>query len=235
MAQAECRKRNEFLNPNFRAFLINSAKDLLLFHYSLVGFDSKADLMFWRIGDSLDAIQDMTAKLYRTNLGSWLETVDNYLSITKKMMFVTPDGHESIEDRFHVKAGAKKYHFVYPCGKHRDWYDKIERGAKSAGRRKFYGRKEVREHKNSPDARLRFQRAGIYRQLRNRRAEGFSRARRRTERNAGKQIHPARDADLYLPPTEFDGMPRCDRIMEMEVRGYAEGTKYRLSSDLIVT
>jgi chlorite dismutase len=94
--------------------------DFLLFSYSLVGFDSKADLMFWRIGSSLDLIQDMTAKLYRTNLGSFLETSDNYLSVTKKAMFVADDN----EDRYHVRAGAKKYHFVYPCAKHKDWYEK---------------------------------------------------------------------------------------------------------------
>jgi len=90
--------------------------ELLLFSYSLVGFDSKADLMLWRIGNSLDLIQEMTAKLYRTNLGSFLETADNYLSITKKAMFVT----DSIEDRFHVNAGEKKYHFLYPCAKHKE-------------------------------------------------------------------------------------------------------------------
>ena len=95
-------------------------EDFLLFSYSLVGFDSKADLMFWRIGSSLDLIQDMTAKLYRTNLGSFLETSDNYLSVTKKAMFVEDDN----EDRYHVKAGSKKYHFVYPCSKHKDWYEK---------------------------------------------------------------------------------------------------------------
>lgn len=94
--------------------------DLLLFSYSLVGFDSKADLMFWRIGNSLDVIQDMTAKLYRTSLGSYFETADNYLSITKKMMFV--DG--GTEDRGHVLAGEKKYHFVYPCAKNKTWYEK---------------------------------------------------------------------------------------------------------------
>lgn len=93
--------------------------ELLLFAYSLVGFDSKADLMFWRVGHSLDLVQDMTAKLYRTDLGRYLETADNYLSITKKMMFVSgPD-----EDRRHVIAGTGKYHFVYPCAKHRDWMD----------------------------------------------------------------------------------------------------------------
>ena len=100
------------------------AESLLLYSYSLVGFDSKADLMFWRIGNSLDSIQDMTAKLYRTNLGSYLETTDNYLSVTKKMMFLPPDENGNREDRYHVKAGVKKYHFVYPCAKHRDWYEK---------------------------------------------------------------------------------------------------------------
>jgi chlorite dismutase len=92
--------------------------DFLLFSYSLVGFDSKADLMFWRVGISLDLIQDMTAKLYRTNLGNYLETADNYLSVTKKRMFVT----DSIEDRFHVNAGEKKYLFLYPCAKNKEWY-----------------------------------------------------------------------------------------------------------------
>ena len=99
-------------------------KELLLFSYSLVGFDSKADLMLWRIGSSLDAIQEMTAKLYRTNVGSYLETTNNYLSVTKKMMFIAEGEHDSVEDRFHVKAGMKKYHFVYPCAKDSDWYDK---------------------------------------------------------------------------------------------------------------
>ena len=94
--------------------------DFLLFSYSLVGFDSKADLMFWRIGTSLDLIQEMTAKLYRTNLGSYFETADNYLSVTKRRMFVSGGG----EDGFHVIAGEKKYIFVYPCAKNRDWYDK---------------------------------------------------------------------------------------------------------------
>jgi chlorite dismutase len=94
--------------------------DFLLYTYSLVGFDSKADIMFWRIGTSLDLIQEMTAKLYRTGLGSFFEIADNYLAVTKRMMFVA----EGSDDRSHVLAGAKKYHFVYPCAKHRNWYEK---------------------------------------------------------------------------------------------------------------
>jgi chlorite dismutase len=124
----EWRKLDVETKQNFRiefqSVFDKFEESLLLFSYSLVGFDSKADLMLWRIGTSLDAIQDMTAQLYRTNLGSFLETADNHLSVTKKMMFVSPDTHKSIEDRFHVIAGEKKYHFLYPCAKQSEWYEK---------------------------------------------------------------------------------------------------------------
>lgn len=103
----------------FKSIYDKFGEDFLLLGYSLVGFDSKADLMFWRVGTSLDLIQEMTAKLYRTNLGSFLETADNYLSITKKMMFV----RGADEDRYHINAGSKKYLFLYPCAKHKDWYE----------------------------------------------------------------------------------------------------------------
>lgn len=108
----------------FQTVFKKYSRDLLLYSYSLVGFDSKADLMFWRIGDSLDLIQEMTAKLYRTNLGSFLETTNNYLSVTKKMMFIPADAEANAEDRYHVVAGEKKYHFVYPCAKDPAWYEK---------------------------------------------------------------------------------------------------------------
>lgn len=106
------------LRSEFQTVYKEFCDDFLLFSYSLVGFDSKADLMLWRVGTSLDLIQDMTAKLYRTNLGNYLETADNYLSVTKKRMFVC----DGAEDRFHINAGAKKYLFLYPCAKSKEWY-----------------------------------------------------------------------------------------------------------------
>ena len=68
----------------------------------------------------MDLIQEMTAKLFRTSLGSHLESADVYLAVTKDRMFVA----NSVKDRKHVVAGEKKYHFVYPCAKHKDWYEK---------------------------------------------------------------------------------------------------------------
>ncbi len=114
------RETKSIFKAEFQSVFEKFRDDFLLFTYSLIGFDSKADIMFWRIGTSLDLIQEMTALLYRTSLGSFFEIVDNYLSVTKRMMFV---GGES-DDRLHVSAGDKKYLFVYPCAKHRDWYEK---------------------------------------------------------------------------------------------------------------
>lgn len=108
------------LKSEFQGIYDKYRDDFLLFSYSLVGFDSKADLMLWRIGHSMDKIQEMTAKLYRTRLGSYLETADNYMAVTKKMIFVSEGG----EDRYHIKAGEHDYHFLYPCAKHKDWYEK---------------------------------------------------------------------------------------------------------------
>ena len=108
----------------FQAIYESFQDDFLLFSYSLVGFDSKADLMLWRIGHSLDLVQDMTAKLFRTSLGSYLETAENYLAVTKKRVFIANDGLGDPQSRNHVVAGTGKYHFVYPCAKHADWYDK---------------------------------------------------------------------------------------------------------------
>ena len=124
---ADWRKLNaetkRIFKSEFQSVFNKYNEHLLLYSYSLVGFDSKADLMFWRVSTSLDLIQEMTAKLYRTNLGSYFETTDNYLSFTKKRMFVAA-GENVHEDRFHVAAGAKKYHFVYPCAKTGEWYSK---------------------------------------------------------------------------------------------------------------
>jgi chlorite dismutase len=119
---AEWRKLDDDERSRLKADLVSlldSFRDqCLIYSYSLVGFDSKADLMLWRIAESLDVIQDMTAAIYRTELGAFIETVDSYLSVTKRMMFV--DG--ASEGRLRVGAGSTKYHFIYPCAKDKEWY-----------------------------------------------------------------------------------------------------------------
>lgn len=108
----------------FQSVYDSFSKDFLLYSYSLIGFDSKADIMLWRVGQSLDLIQEMTAKLFCTKLGGYLETTETYLAATKKMMFIPDEPYAGSQNRFQVTAGSGKYHFVYPCAKPAEWYDK---------------------------------------------------------------------------------------------------------------
>ena len=108
--------------------------------------------MFWRIGTSLDLIQDMTAQLYRTNLGSYLETPDNYLSVTKRMMFVG----EPNDDRFQGAGGHGQVSFCLPVLRNtRTGIEMSDDGAGCDDRREFYGRKEISEHQDPSDTCIR--------------------------------------------------------------------------------
>ena len=109
--------KQEFLNTveEFRS-------ELLIHTYSLVGLRTNAEFMIWRIGYSLDPIQEMTARLNRTGLGKYLEATQSFLSMTKRSMYIDKDNPEHVEDRLHIIPGQSKYLFVYPFVKTREWY-----------------------------------------------------------------------------------------------------------------
>ncbi|MFL6210686.1 MAG: chlorite dismutase family protein [Pyrinomonadaceae bacterium] len=97
-------------------------RDLLMPTYSITGLRANADMMIWRIGYSLDPIQEMTARLNRTGLGRYLEVTQSFLSMTKRSMYIDKDNPEHVEDRLHIIPGQAKYLFVYPFVKTREWY-----------------------------------------------------------------------------------------------------------------
>jgi len=99
-----------------------SRSELLLHTYSIAGLRSNADFMIWRIGYSLDPIQEMTARINHTNLGRYLEATQSFLSMTKRSMYIDKDNPEHVEDRLHIVPGQANYLFVYPFVKTREWY-----------------------------------------------------------------------------------------------------------------
>ena len=113
----------------FLAAVEASRGELLINTYSIVGLRTNADFMIWRIGYSLDPIQEMAARLNRTGLGRYLEATQSFLSMTKRSMYIDKDNPEHVEDRLHIIPGKSKYLFVYPFVKTRDWYTRsVESG-----------------------------------------------------------------------------------------------------------
>ncbi|MCA9484425.1 MAG: chlorite dismutase family protein [Nitrospina sp.] len=113
------RARQEFID------LLNEtddSNDIILICYTLVGVRADADLMLWRISYEMENFQKMSTRMYQTELGKWLITVDSYLSQTKRSMYQDIFNPEHEEDRTHIIPGKAKYLFIYPFVKKREWY-----------------------------------------------------------------------------------------------------------------
>jgi chlorite dismutase len=110
--------REEFL-----ALFAKPQPGLICLCYSTVGLKADCDLLLWRISLSADDFQTQCQAINRTTLGAYLTMPYTFLSMTKRSMYVDKlDPFHTAESRTHIIPGKRKYLFVYPFVKTRDWY-----------------------------------------------------------------------------------------------------------------
>lgn len=97
-----------------------SAEDLILRTYSLVGLRADADFMLWRISFDLLCFQAMEATIRRSALGAYLSQAYSFLSLQRRSPYVNrlKGAGEGVE----LMPGQGKFLFVYPFMKTRSWY-----------------------------------------------------------------------------------------------------------------
>jgi chlorite dismutase len=96
---------------------------LICLSYSTVGLRPDSDLLLWRIGTTSDEFQTQTAAINKTRLGGYLTTPWSFVSMTKRSQYIDKvDPFHTAESRTHIIPGKRKYLFVYPFVKTRDWY-----------------------------------------------------------------------------------------------------------------
>jgi chlorite dismutase len=96
---------------------------LMCLTYSTVGLRPECDFLLWRISLSPDAFQEQNKAINKTRLGAYLTTPFSFLSMTKRSMYIDKlDPFHTAESRTHIIPGKRKYLFVYPFVKTRDWY-----------------------------------------------------------------------------------------------------------------
>ncbi len=96
--------------------------DLLLLTYSCVGTRADVDFMFWKISFELEALQRFSAQINRLSLAGWLTTPHAFLAQSKRSTYVDKIEPAHADSRALLVPGKKKYLFVYPFVKTRDWY-----------------------------------------------------------------------------------------------------------------
>jgi chlorite dismutase len=107
----------------FAALLNDRKPGLMCLSYSTVGLKSDCDFLLWRIGLNSDDFQTQCGAMNKTRLGGFLSMPYAFLSMTKRSMYIDKlDPFHTPESRTHIIPGKRKYLFVYPFVKTRDWY-----------------------------------------------------------------------------------------------------------------
>ena len=104
--------------------VVNARREgMICLSYSTLAMRSECDFLLWRIGATADVFQEQTAAINKTRLGGYLSTPLNFLAMTKRSMYIDKlDPFHTAESRTHIIPGKRKYLFVYPFVKTRDWY-----------------------------------------------------------------------------------------------------------------
>ena len=99
------------------------AERMLVRTYSTVGTRGDCDLLVWTVSDRLEDFTELTAQLFGSAMGQFLEMPHSYLAMTRRSQYIDKHVHEGQEGaRLRVRPTGAKYLFVYPFVKTRPWY-----------------------------------------------------------------------------------------------------------------
>ena len=105
-----------------QAVVQHFSKRLMVLSYSLVGLKADADFLLWRVGTSLEALQEMSRAVRQTQLAGYLTMCYSYLSMTKRSTYVDKLDPDHADARRFITPFHSKYLFVYPFVKTAGWY-----------------------------------------------------------------------------------------------------------------
>ena len=117
-------EEREAAKAEFARVVGDSVKDFFVLRtYNLIGMHSNADFMLWGVSDTLELQSALLSKIYATAFGAWLTITHSYLAMTKHSQYVRDHVHDDQEGtRLTILPDGKKYLFVYPLDKKREWY-----------------------------------------------------------------------------------------------------------------
>jgi chlorite dismutase len=107
---------------------VESGEAVTTFTYSMVGLKPGIDMLLWRLGSGLDALEESAAAALRSGMGTWLEVRQSFVGVIQPSQYVkkpTP------QEQSLFSGERSRYLIVYPFTKSTDWYllDKDSRQA----------------------------------------------------------------------------------------------------------
>lgn len=99
-----------------------SAETMTTRTYSTVGTRTNTEFLVWQIAEDLWPIQEFASQLLASDIGPYLRTTESFLALTRKSMYKNPKHPGAAAARERIKPLDRKFLFVYPFVKTREWY-----------------------------------------------------------------------------------------------------------------
>jgi chlorite dismutase len=98
---------------------VTARSDVTTFSYSMIGLQPGADLLLWSLGPSLEALEERSATVLRSGMGSWMAVRESFLGIIQPSQYVKKP---TAQEQSLFKGERARYLIVYPFTKSTDWY-----------------------------------------------------------------------------------------------------------------
>ena len=98
---------------------VESGEAVTTFTYSMVGLKPGIDMLLWRLGSGLDALEESAAAALRSGMGTWLEVRQSFVGVIQPSQYVkkpTP------QEQSLFSGERSRYLIVYPFTKSTEWY-----------------------------------------------------------------------------------------------------------------
>ena len=87
--------------------------------YSTIGLEPGVDVLLWRTGPAVDALERAASRVLGAGVGAWLEVRHAFLAAAGASQYVTK---ASEQERGLLSGERSRYLVVYPFTKSTDWY-----------------------------------------------------------------------------------------------------------------
>jgi chlorite dismutase len=104
---------------DFCAAAERTEQRLVQHSYSTIGLRAEGDLLFWRMADRLDDLEETSADLLHAGVGRWLTTAISMIGMTRPSQYVK---RPTPQEQSLFTGERSRYLAVYPFVKSTDWY-----------------------------------------------------------------------------------------------------------------
>jgi chlorite dismutase len=98
---------------------VENAPSVTTYCYSMIGLQPGADLLIWRLGSSLDHLEEAAAAALRSGLGRWMSVAESMLGVIQRSQYVK---RPTAQEQSLFSGERSRYLVVYPFTKSSDWY-----------------------------------------------------------------------------------------------------------------